>query len=165
VSVATTQSVTVTVTLTSLDGFTDSIGLGCASLPPGVNCHFSTPTITLPANGTVNVSLTIDTNNPLGGGSSAMNARPASRGVSLAGLFLPLGVFFGFVFWRFRRRYALAMTTGLVLLLGVAAMLVSSCGGFSQSSAAPGSYVIQVTGVASSSDILRYQNENLTITK
>jgi hypothetical protein len=94
-----------------------------------------------------------------------MNARPASRGVSLAGLFLPLGVFFGFVFWRFRRRYALAMTTGLVLLLGVAAMLVSSCGGFSQSSAAPGSYVIQVTGVASSSDILRYQNENLTITK
>ncbi|MGD0681221.1 MAG: Ig-like domain repeat protein [Terracidiphilus sp.] len=165
VSVATTQSVTVTVTLTSLNGFTDSIGLGCASLPAGVNCHFSTPTITLPANGTENVSLTIDTNNPLGGGSSAMNARPASRGVSLAGLFLPLGVFFGLVFRRFRRRNALAMTTGLVLLLGVAAMLVSSCGGFSQSSATPGTYVIQVTGVGSSSDILRYQNENLTITQ
>ena len=165
VSVATTQSVTVTVTITSLDSFTDSIGLGCASLPAGVNCHFSTPTIALTANGAANVALTIDTNNPLGGGSSAMNARPGGRGISLAGLFLPMSVLFGIIFWRFRRRHALAMTMGLVLILGVAAMLVTGCSGFSQSSATPGAYVIQVTGVGSSSGVLRYQNVNLTITK
>jgi sugar lactone lactonase YvrE len=165
VSVVATQNITVNVALTSLSGFTDTIGLGCASLPAGVNCHFSTPTITLPANGAENVSLTIDTNNPLGGGSSAMNERPGGRGVSLAGLILPMSVFFGCVFWRFRRRYTLAMTTGLVLLLGVAAMLVTGCSGFSQSSATPGTYVIQVTGVGSSSDITRYQNVTLTITQ
>ena len=165
VSVAKNQNVTVTVALTPISGFTDTIGLGCGSLPAGVNCHFSTPTISLPATGAQNVQLTIDTNNPLGGGSSAMNARPANRGVSLAGLFLPLSVLFGIFFWRFRRRHAAAMTAALVLLLGVAAMLVTGCSGFSQSSAAPGTYVIQVTGVGANSNITRYQNVTLTITQ
>ena len=165
VSVATTQNVTVTVTLASISGFTDTIGLGCASLPAGVNCHFSTPAITLPATGVQNVQLTIDTNNPLGGGSSALNARPGVQGVSLAGLFLPLSVLFGIFFWRFRRRHAAAMTAALVLLLGSAALLVTGCSGFSQSSATPGTYVIQVTGVGANSDITHYQDVTLTITQ
>jgi len=165
VSVAKSQNVTVTVALAPISGFTDTIGLGCASLPAGVNCHFSTPTITLPATGAQNVQLTIDTNNPLGGGTTAMNARPANRGVSLAGLFLPLSVLFGIFFWRFRRRHAAAMTAALVLLMGVAAMLVTGCSGFSQLSAAPGTYVIQVTGVGANSNITRYQNVTLTITQ
>jgi sugar lactone lactonase YvrE len=166
VSVATTQSVTVTVTLAPISGFTDTIGLGCASLPASVNCHFSTPTIALPATGSKSVQLTIDTNNPLGGGSSAMNARPSGgRGVFLAGLFLPLSVLFGIFFWRFRRRHAAAMTAMLVLLLGFAAQLATGCSGFSQSSALPGTYVIQVTGVGVNSNITHYQDVTLTITK
>jgi hypothetical protein len=193
VSVAATQNITVTVTLASVSGFTDTIGLGCASLPAGVNCHFSTPTITLPATGAQNVQLTIDTSNPLGGGTSAMNTRPSGRGpqrqvfvagvegrgpqrqvfvagvegrgVSLAGLFLPLSVLFSIFFWRFRRRHAAAMTAALVLLLGFAAQLVTGCSGFSQSSASPGTYVIQVTGVGSNSNITHYQDMTLTITK
>ena len=94
-----------------------------------------------------------------------MNARPDGRGVSLAGLFLPLSVLFGIFFWRFRRRHAAAMTATLVLLLGVAAMLVTGCSGFSQYSATPGTYVIQVTGVGAKSDITHYQNVTLTITQ
>jgi hypothetical protein len=164
---ATTKNATVNVALTSISGFTDTIGLGCASLPAGVNCHFSAPSAALKADGTVNVTLTIDTNNPLGGGSSAMNRRfagPRNRIVSLAGVFLPLGVFFGCVFWRFRKRHTGWMTAALVLLLGGAAMMVSSCGGFSQSSASPGTYVIQVTGTGDNSNISRYQNVTLVIT-
>ncbi len=164
-SVKTTQNVTVNVALASVDGFTDTIGLGCASLPAGVNCHFSTPTITLPANGTENVALTIDTNNPLGGGTSARNARPGGSSVSLAGFFLPLGILFGCVFWRLRRRYARWMTLALVMLLGGVAMAVNGCGGFSQSSAAPGTYTIQVTGTGANSNVMRYENLKLTITQ
>jgi hypothetical protein len=110
------------------------------------------------------VTLTIDTNNPLGGGSSAMNTRPGSRGVSLAGLFLPLGVLFGFVFWRFRKRYPLAMTVALLLILGAGTAFVTGCSGFSQSTVKPGTYVIQVTGVGANSNISHYQNVSLTIT-
>jgi hypothetical protein len=57
------------------------------------------------------------------------------------------------------------MTAALVLLMGVAAMLVTGCSGFSQLSAAPGTYVIQVTGVGANSNITRYQNVTLTITQ
>ena len=165
VSVAETQNVTVTVTLASISDFTDTIGLGCASLPAGVNCHFSTPAVALPATGAQNVQLTIDTNNPLGGGTSAMIARPSGRSVSLAGLFLPLSVLFGIFFWRFRRRHAATMTAALILLLGVATQLATGCSGFSQSSASPGTYVIQVTGVGANSNITHYQDVTLTITR
>jgi hypothetical protein len=164
VSVPATQSVTVDVTLTSTNGFTDTIGLGCGSLPSGVNCHFSAATPALAANGTQTVQLTIDTNNPLGGGATAMNAPPDRRGLSLAGLFLPVSLLFGFVFWRFRKRYAAVMTIALVLLMGGSALLVSGCSGFSQKAAAPGTYVIQVVGVGAKSDISHYQNVTLTIT-
>jgi sugar lactone lactonase YvrE len=164
VTVAATQNVSVNVAVNSTAGFADTIGLGCASLPAGVNCHFSTPSIALPANGVENVTLTIDTNNPLGGGTSAMNVRPAGQAVFLAGLFLPLSVLFGCLLWRFRRRCARSMTTALVLLLGVAALLVTGCSGsFTQSSATPGTYTIQVTGTGAKSNITHYENVTLTI--
>jgi hypothetical protein len=164
VTMAAGQNASVNVALASINGFTDTIGLGCASLPAGVNCQFSSSSSKLAANGVANVTLTIDTNNPLGGGTSAMNAHPGGHGVSLAGLLLPLSALFGFVFWRLRRRHAGWMTLGLVLLLGIAAQLVTGCSGsFSQSSAAPGTYVIQVTGTGTTSDISHYQNVTLTI--
>jgi hypothetical protein len=94
-----------------------------------------------------------------------MNARPGGRSIALAGLFLPLTVLFGIIFWRFRKRHVAVFTAALFLLLGGAAMLATGCSGISQSSAAPGTYVIQVTGVGTSSDISHYQNLTLNITK
>jgi len=164
VTVQASQNVAVTVTLTSESGFADTIGLGCASLPSGVNCHFAQIDPKLAANGQQTVQLTIDTNNPLGGGASAMNARPGSRTTALASLFLPFSIFSGLLWWRFRRRYAVALSAILMLVLGGGAMLISGCSGFSQSNAAPGTYVIQVTGVGANSDITHYQNVTLTIT-
>ena len=45
VTMATSQNATVTVNLTSNGSFADTIGLGCASLPAGVFCHFSSPSV------------------------------------------------------------------------------------------------------------------------
>jgi len=78
VNIPDTENTTVTVTLASANGFTDTIGLGCASLPSGVICHFAVSDPTLAADGTQTVQLTIDTNNPLGGGATAMNGPPGS---------------------------------------------------------------------------------------
>ena len=80
----------------------------------------------------------------------------------MAGLLAPLSVLFGFIFWRFRKRRALALIA--VLVLSSATLLVTGCGGFTQSKAAAGSYVIQVNGVGANSDVSRYQNVTLTIT-
>jgi hypothetical protein len=164
-TIATKQNATVNVTLTSMTGFTDSIGLGCASLPPGVTCHFSILSAALAANGSTTAQLTIDTNNPLSGGSVATSFPTANRTTYLAGIFLPFSLFFGWLFSRFRKRHAATFTLALVLLLSGAAMLVTGCGGFTSTSAAPGTYLIQVTGTGVDSNVVHYQNVNLTITK
>jgi len=165
VTTATTQNATVTVTLTSSNGFADTIGLGCASLPAAVNCHFSNVSVNLAANAIQTLQLTIDTNNPLSGGASAKTSHTGDGGAYLAGVFLPFSALFGWVFWRFRKRHTAFLTMALVLLLSGAAMLATGCGGFTQSSAVPGTYVIQVTGAGANSDIIRYQNVTLTITQ
>jgi hypothetical protein len=165
VTVATKQNTTVTVTMSSNSGFTDTIGMGCSSLPAAVTCHFSSASITLPANGTASVTLTIDTNNPLSGGSSAMNRRAANQQVALAGLLLPLSLGFGWIFWRLRRRNSRIFTMIFALAFLAATFAVSGCSNFSQSSAAPGSYTIQVTGTGTNSNVIHYQSVSLVITK
>jgi sugar lactone lactonase YvrE len=166
VTVATRQNATVNVTLKSSSGFSDTIGLGCASVPAAVTCHFSSIDVGLAANGTQKVQLTIDTNYPLSGGTSASNKSPNGiRGVALAGIFLPFSAFFGFVFWRLRKRSPAILTAVLVLSLSGAALLVTGCGGFTQISATPGTYVIQVTAVGANSNITHYQNVTLDVTQ
>jgi large repetitive protein len=165
VTMATSQNATVVVNLTSSGTFTDTIGLGCASLPAGVFCHFSSPSVKLTAGGSASVQLTIDTNNPLSGGSSAMNRAAGSSKLALAGLFLPFSVLFGFIFWRLRPQSAGIFTTALVLVLSAAALLATGCSSYSTNTAAPGNYVIQVTGTGATTDVQQYQNVSLTITK
>ena len=159
------QNATVTVTLTSYTSFSDTIGLGCASLPAAVNCHFAAVNLTLPAGGSVSTQLTIDTNNPLSGGSTAMNLRPGAGRFSLAGLLLPLSLGFGCLFWRLRRRHAGVLTMTLALVLTAAAFAASGCGSFSQVSAAPGNYVIQVTGAGANTGQSGFANVILNISK
>jgi hypothetical protein len=166
VSLKTSQNTTVTVNLASEGGFTDTIGLGCGSLPAGVTCIFSKLSVSLAANSTASVQLTIDTNAPIGGGATAMNSRGTrTAGMSMAGLFLPLSAFFGWLFWRLRKRSMGALTMVLALAVSAAALLATGCSGYSSSSAAPGAYVIQVTGTGTNSDVIHYQNVSLTITK
>ncbi len=165
VTMATSQNATVTVNLSSNGSFTDTIGLGCASLPAGVTCHFSNPSVKLSAGGGASVQLSIDTNNPLSGGSSAMNRGAASGKVALAGLFLPLSLCFGWIFWRLRRRNAGVLAVALALVLSAASLLATGCNSFSVNTAAPGNYVIQVTGTGANSNVVQYQNVSLDITK
>ena len=163
VTIKTTQNSTVMVTLTSNNGYIDNIGLGCASLPALVTCHFASVTTGLAANASATVQLTIDTNDPLSGGTVGMNSE--KRSMELAGLLFPCALLFGGIFWRWRRRNAWILSTVLVLLGSGALLLVSGCSGITQKSAAPGTYVIQVIGVGESSDISHYQNVTLNITQ
>jgi hypothetical protein len=162
---AASQSATVSVSIASISSFTDTISLGCVGLPPGMNCHFSNINVPLAAKGTATAQLIIDTNNPLGGGSSAMNNQPGKRNAELAGFFAPFSLFFGWILWRFRKRHAGVLSTLLVLVLTGAALLASGCSGFTQKTAAPGTYIMQVTGVGTNSNVTQYQTFTLTITQ
>ncbi len=165
VSIPTNQNANLSVTLTSISGFADTIGLGCGSLPAGVNCHFSSISVPLAANGKATAQVTIDTNNPLGGGATAMNRQAGSQPVVLAALFLPFSLLMGFMVWRFRKRHAGMFTMILVLVLSGAALVATGCSGFTQHTAAPGTYTFQVVGVGTQSNASQYQAVTLTITQ
>ena len=94
-----------------------------------------------------------------------MNSRTGSRKAALAGLFLPLSLFFGWIFWRLRRRNASILTMALVLVLLAASFVATGCNSFTQNTAAPGTYVIQVTGTGVDSNVVHYQNVTLNITQ
>jgi hypothetical protein len=84
--------------------------------------------------------------------------------MSMAGLLLPLSALFGWIFWRLRKRNTGLFTMVLVLALSAGALLASGCGGYSSSKAAAGTYVIQVTGTGTTSNVIHYQNVTLDIT-
>ncbi len=164
-TLASSQNGTITINLSSSNGYADTIGMGCLSLPAAVNCHFSSNTVTLKAGQTQSVQVTIDTNAPLSGGVSASNATQGGNGLSLASLCWPVGLFFGFVLWRFRKRNPAALVAALALFLA-GAIAVTGCGAqFSQKTAAAGTYTIQVGGAGTASNISHYTNVTLTITK
>ncbi len=161
----TSQNAQLGVILTSEGGFTDTVAFGCLGLPAGVNCHFSSPSVILPANGTATAELTIDTNSPLTGGSTAMNRRAGSERVVLAGLLLPFSVLFGFIFRRSRRRMASLLAMVLLFALSGLALVASGCSGISTTSAPPGTFTIQVVASGTTTGVVETQNVALTITQ
>jgi sugar lactone lactonase YvrE len=163
-SLAATQNGSVEVSVTSVGGFTDTVALGCASLPAGVTCTFANPSATLAANATAKSQLIIDTNSPLSGGTTAANST-RDRGFRLAGLFLPFSLIFGFAFWRLRRRTASLLTMVLVAALSLGALMATGCNSFGGSKVTPGTYTIQITGTGTQSDTIHYTTLTLNITK
>ncbi len=163
-TIRTGKNATVSVALTSISGFSDTIGLGCAALPAVVTCHFSASSVALAANGTQTIQLTLETGNSVAsGGTTPRNAVPRAGSVWLAGLSLPVAAFFGIVIWRLRRRNSLFARAVPFLLLTAGAMTLNGCG-FSQITAA-GLYSIQVTGTGVNSEIVHYQDVALTVTQ
>jgi hypothetical protein len=79
-------------------------------------------------------------------------------------LLLPFSLFFGWVFWRFRKRNTGLLTMMLVMALSMAALFATGCSGFSMGSVAPGTYVIQITGTGTKTNTIHYQTVTLNIT-
>lgn len=160
------QNGTITINVSSANGYADTIGMGCLSLPAGVNCHFSNATVTLAAGQTAAVQVTIDTNAPLSGGQSASNSKPgAASGLTLASLGWPAALLLGIGVWRFRRRTPVLLVVAIVLFVSGAFGLTGCGANFSQHTVAPGTYTIQVGGVGTGSNISHYTNVTLTVTK
>jgi sugar lactone lactonase YvrE len=173
-TISASQNANLTVTLTPVNGFNEQMAFGCGGLPVGVTCTFTvngsaiTSLPTLSGTAPLLIGLNIDTNNPLSGGATVMNARPQSSRTALAALLWPFSLFFGAYLWRFRKRHAMVTASLLVLLLGGASMIMNGCGGLTQSSAKPGTYSIQVVasgylGSSSSSNVSHSQTVALTI--
>ncbi len=164
-SIPTTESANVTINLGSEDGFTDKIALGCDSLPYLVTCNFSNNDVTLNANGTASVQLTVDTNSPLASGSQARNEVPLGGNGMLAACVFPGAALFGLAFWRFRKQAAVLRVLVVIAMLAGTSFLMTGCGGFTLNSAKAGNYVIQVTATGEQTGVTHVANLTVTVTQ
>ncbi|MGA8528879.1 MAG: Ig-like domain repeat protein [Acidobacteriaceae bacterium] len=166
VSIPTTESQLITINLASENGFTDKMALGCDSLPFSVTCNFASNDITLNANGTATVQLTVDTNSPLASGSQqSKNELPGSNGGLLAACVFPGAALFGFAFWRFRKNAGALKALVVVAMLAGTTFLMTGCGGFTLNSAQPGSYVIQITATGTQTGVTHVANLTVQVTQ
>ena len=153
------------ITLASEAGYTDTMALGCSSLPYSVTCNFSQNDVTLNANGTATVQLTVDTNSPLIGGGQAKNQMPGPRSGLVAAFVFPGSALFGLAFWRFRKRHAVLRALAIVAMLAGATLLTNGCGGLSLNSAKAGTYVIQITATGQKTSVSHVANLTVQVTQ
>jgi hypothetical protein len=164
ITLVTHQHTTITVNIGSVNGFSDSIALGCLGLPSSGTCTFTPSLVKLSGNGTATASVVVDTGNPLGAGpgTSAMLAYP--RGTFLC--CLPLGLLAGLL--RRKDGRTLRRTLGMLILFAVAIAFTlgaSGCSGLSTNGTAPGSYTFKIVGTGQSSGISETQTITMVVTQ
>jgi hypothetical protein len=159
------QHSTTTLTLTSLNNFTDKMNLGCLGLPTAATCTFSSDQVALAAGGTQTIQIVVDTGSPLTAGSQARLDRRASGPIA-ALCFLPGGVLLVLAFARTRRRMRTSLSGLLMLLLlaGLSAGL-SGCGGLQINGTPAGAYVFQVTATGTGTGVTKSMDVTLTVTQ
>lgn len=158
---------TVTITLTSVNGFSAASTLSCGSLPKNSNCDFSQSSITPGGSGTATSTLTIDTNvkatsanakvDPQGTGTWPTHSGRPLELAGVGGIFLLLLPFFAGPSRRIRR--LLLAVCGFVCLALLTTMGISGCGG--GPTTPKGNYPVQIT--ATSGSTTHTTTFNLTI--
>ena len=169
ITIQTQHHTTTTVTLASLNGFTDSIALGCVNPPTYVTCRFTPASTPLAANATASVSLYLDTDSVLGYArlqSAPPLARPTSSPINFALLLSPIGIVAAFT--RRRRPTRLRLLALLLIAIPISAAL-TGCGELIYPyaippSAAPGTYVIQIGASGAATGLTHTTNLTLQVT-
>jgi hypothetical protein len=154
------EHASVNVNLLSLQGFSDTLQLGCLGLPYAATCTFSTPQVNLAANGSATVQLIIDTGTPLGAGATARLERRSFGGVLLCLLPGLLGIGLGA-----RRRRFKASTSLLLLCLFAVTISAVGCSGLHMNGTPPGTYTFKVTASGAGSGATLSQTVTLTVTQ
>jgi hypothetical protein len=164
------------ITLTSMNNFSDTFALGCAGLPAKATCTFSKDSVLLPAGGAVTVTVTVDTGDPLGGGTAtttSKNQAPGLFGNSSSGFgkdtttvmacLMPGCFLMGLLGLRMRRFRKVGGLLLLLCLMGATTVL-SGCAGLNMGSTAPGSYNFRVTATGATG-IEQSINVSMTVTQ
>lgn len=170
-TIQTQQHLTTTVTLTSVNGFADSLALTCANLPAYLTCRVTPTTATLTPNGTTTASLYLDTDSVLG--YARMNAppplgNPPASPINLALLLSPFTLFAAFAARNSRRPTHLRLFALLLATIPIS-LALTGCGTIIfpidiPPSVAPGTYIIPITAIGTTTNLTHTAQLTLTIT-
>lgn len=139
------SSGTLTITLTTVGGYTGTVALSCGSLPPDIGCSFAPPSLTIAAGQTTATDvLTITTNNSTN--NSSMTKADPPGGQRSGRVFFAIGILPLLLLPLVRVRRKLSRVSQLLALAILAVGLGAfwGCGGHSHV-AAPGTYSIPIT--------------------
>jgi large repetitive protein len=159
------QHSTTTLTLTSVNNFSDTLDLSCAGLPFATTCTFTNDRVALAAGGVQAIKVVVDTGSPLTAGSQASLEQQGTESVA-AICCLPAGALFGLLFWKRRRRMRSSLG-GLLMLLLLAGLstALSGCGGLSINGTPAGTYIFQVTATGTGTGTTQAMDMTLTVTQ
>ncbi len=168
-SLSSKQHSTLQITLTSLQGFSDTLALGCVGLPASATCTFSTDHSKLDANGNQVVQLTVDTGSPLvaGGAATARNSKPSIAPFSStrARLCLLPGGFALLLLLMRSRRSRRMLPTLLALLVTAVSFAVSGCGTLDVNGTPAGQYTFNITAIGANTAITQSAPLQLKVTQ
>ena len=155
-----------TLTLTSIKSFADTLQLGCLGLPQYATCTFTTPQVKLAAGGTVTTTVTVDTGDPLGSGAlTGANRQPtfgSRRSEEVMFGFLPAGLLLGFGLFGKRRKKLVGL---LVLVFAITLTLTATgCSGLKTQSTPAGTYTFTITAQGQGTGVSESQAVALTVT-
>ncbi|HEY4381544.1 MAG TPA: Ig-like domain repeat protein, partial [Acidobacteriaceae bacterium] len=142
------------VTVTSLNGFAQTVNLSCANLPTEATCHFDSTQI---AAGNGVTQMIVFTSAPHSCGST----QPYFLGSNGAAPFaLPTLACFAVLFVPGRRRWLRAL---VALAICVVAVQITGCGNCTDLGTRPGTYTFQVSGTSSSTSEVKSQPVTITV--
>ena len=127
---------TLQLVITTVGTFSDTLSLGCAGIPVAATCTFSEGQFVVSGSTTKNISLIVDTGNPLGSGSNANLRQPGSKsGPRVFEFLLPFSAFLAFSLGKKRQGVHYSRLIAMVVALSLVTVL-SGCGS---------SYVVKTT--------------------
>jgi sugar lactone lactonase YvrE len=142
------QHMILTLTITSMKDFTDTLSLGCLGLPQAATCNFSNDQMLLGAGNAQSVTLTVDTGDPLLAGTQAKNESAPSLKSTASKLvmacFLPGGLLLGLLGTRLRRVKGFSGLVMLLLLAGLSTVVIG-CGTVNAIGTPAGTYQFRVS--------------------
>jgi hypothetical protein len=162
-TVAKGSHTTLGINIVTASTFSDTLAIGCAGLPPSATCTFSTNSIKVSGGSSAQLTVVLDTGDPLGAGASASLAKPAGNG-ALACI-LPGGALLALLLLparRFRKQLSLL---AMLLMLCTVGMLSGCANSINTNDTPAGTYTIQVVGTGAVSGATQAGTITLTVTQ
>jgi sugar lactone lactonase YvrE len=161
---------TINISIASATTFNDTLALGCAGLPVDATCTFSTNQIPVSGGASPQLSVIVDTGDPLGAGASARNTHGSrlNGGLSNASLCgMPLAALFALLIGCNRRRlrslHPKCVLFSLLLLLGAGSSMLTGCASsLNVNHTVAGNYTFQI--IASGNKTLATQTATVKLT-
>ncbi len=158
------------ITISTAATFTDTLAMGCAGLPVDATCTFSQDQIATSGGASHQLTVIVDTGNPLGAGPTAQLRTPHTGGMSATyACALPVGalmaLLLGFNRRRILRNRKLVLLS-LMLLAGFGSTVLTGCGSnFNQQPTPAGSYTFQIVATGNKTGVTQTATVQLTVTK